>query len=98
MYWPTYLYIAVLVRCLISVTSSEARASRNHFFCLFFFWSPDFHELLHSMMSLFTEVKRQCAPLVLGWVTALVHYSCLALVDRNSFQPCSQSKLLCFGI
>ena len=61
-----------------------------------FFESPDFHELWPSMMSicLFTEVKQQWATLVLGWVTASVHCSCLwwglqlALVDENPFQPC----------
>ena len=44
-------------------------------FCL----SPDFHELWRSVMSacLLTEVKRQWAMLVLGWVTASMHYSCL---------------------
>ena len=51
----------------------EARASRDHFFGLFiyFFLSPDFHELWRSVMSicLLTEVKRQWAMLVLGWVT-----------------------------
>ena len=43
------------------------------------FLSPDFRELWHSMMStcLVTEVKQQWATLVLGWVTASVHHSCL---------------------
>ena len=35
---------------------------------------------------LFPEVKRQWATLVLGWVTASVHYSCL-IVNRNPFRP-----------
>ena len=39
------------------------------------------------------EVKRQYAMLVLGWVTASVHYSCLMAswlmpVDRNTFRAC----------
>ena len=36
-----------------------------------FFLSPDFHENLLSGINtcLFTEVKQQLAPLVLGWVT-----------------------------
>ena len=58
-----------------------------------FFLSPDFHELWCSMMNicLCTEIKRQWAMLVLGWVTAVVHYSYqlmalrLMLVDRNTF-------------
>ena len=77
--------------CILSTSSSEAHASRNLFFCL----SSDFHELWCSLMStcLFTEVKRQWATLVLGWVTASVHYLCLmalqlALVDQNPFRPC----------
>ena len=39
--------------------------------------SPDFHELWRNMMStyLLTEVKRQWTMLVLGLVTASVHYS-----------------------
>ena len=41
------------------MSSSEAHASRDHFF------------------SLFIEVKQQRAMLVLGLVTASVHYSCL---------------------
>ena len=59
---------------LLSASSSEAHTSRNHLFL-----SRDFHELWHSLMSicLFTEVKWQWATLVLGWVTALVHYLCL---------------------
>ena len=56
----------------LSVSSGEARHSRDHFFL-----SPDFHELWPSMMSisLFTEVKQQWAMIVMGWVTTLVHYS-----------------------
>ena len=44
----------------------------------FFFLSLDFHELWCSVMriSLFTEVKQERA-IVLGWVTASVHYCCL---------------------
>ena len=62
---------------VLSVSSSETRTCRDHFF--HFFLSPNFHELWHSVMSicLFTEVKRQWATSVLGWVTASVHYSCL---------------------
>ena len=63
----------------LSASSSEAHASRNHFFFVSYFWSPDFHELRHSVMSacLLTEVKHQWAMLVLGWVTASVHYFCV---------------------
>ena len=59
---------------VLSVSSSEAHASRDHFFL-----SPDFHELRRSLMSicLFIKVKQQWATLVLGWVTAPVHYLCL---------------------
>ena len=48
-------------------------------FIFTFFLSPDFHELWHSVMSICpsTEVKWQWATLVLGWVTASVHYCCL---------------------
>ena len=48
-------------------------------FRFFKFFSPDFHELWHRVMSicLFTEVKQQWAKFVLGWVTASVLYSCL---------------------
>ena len=45
-----------------------------------FFFSSNFHEFGHSVMSicLFTEVKWQWARLVvLGWVTASVHYCSL---------------------
>ena len=50
--------------------------SGNHFFSTFFLSPLDFHVLWHSVMSisLFTEVKRQWAMLVLGWLTASVHY------------------------
>ena len=43
------------------------------------FLSVDFHELWCDVMCtcLFTEIKQQWAMLVLGWVTTLVHYSCL---------------------
>ena len=60
---------------LFTMCSSKARASRNHFYS-FIFLSTDFHELWCSVVSicLFTEVKRQWATLVLGWVTASVHY------------------------
>ena len=80
------LEVTFYVSFLIA-SSSEARASRDYFFFLFFL-SLDFHELWCSVMSicLFTEVKQQWATLVLGWVTTSVHYSCLmalwlALVD-----------------
>ena len=68
----------------LSASSSEARASSHHFFCLFFcffflvFLSLDFHKLWYSVMSisLSTEVKQQWAMLVLGLVTTSVHYLC----------------------
>ena len=46
-----------------------------------------------------TEVKRQWATLVLGWVTTSVHYCCLmalqlALVDQNPFRPCLFNDLI----
>ena len=54
----------------LSVSSSEACASRDHSFRGFFL-SPDFHELWRSVISicLLTEVKRQWATLVVVWVT-----------------------------
>ena len=62
---------------------------RHHFFV--FFLSPNFHELqcgqddslsftevmAWPQLLSSTEVKRQWATLVLGWVTASVHYLCL---------------------
>ena len=50
----------------LSVSLKRACASTDNFFL-----SPDFHQLLHSVMSicLLTDVKRQQAMLVLGWVT-----------------------------
>ena len=53
---------------------------RLEFLGVTFFLSPDFHELWWSEMStgLITEVKRQWAALVLGWVTTTVYYLCLA--------------------
>ena len=56
----------------LSASSSKARASRDHIFNFFFFWSPDFHELWCSVMSTshINEVKQQWAASVLGWVTA----------------------------
>ena len=72
---------------------------------LFIFLSPEFHELWHSGMttSLITEVKQQWATLVLGWVTASVHHSCLMalrlmLVDGNPLNKsaqCSTSMKYC---
>ena len=52
------LVCQVSVHPFLSVSSSEACASRNHFFI---FFSLDFHELWRSMTStcVFTEVKRQ---------------------------------------
>ena len=67
----------------LSVSSSEACASRDHFFGgLFFFCfylSLDFLELWCSVIStcLITEVKQQWVTLVLGWLTSSVYYSCL---------------------
>ena len=59
----------------LSVSSSEACASKNHFF----FCLPTFMNCGGTVASicLFTEVKQQWATLVLGRVTALVYYSCL---------------------
>ena len=55
-----------------TLISSETRATRD-----LFFLSSDFHELWRRVLSacLLTEVKQQWAMLVLGWVTASVHYS-----------------------
>ena len=57
--------------CRKQVTFVKARSSRDQVFFLLVRLSPDFHELWRSMMSicLLTEVKRQWATLVLGWVT-----------------------------
>ena len=62
----------------------------------FAFFSLDFHELWRSMMSicLFTEVKQQWATLVLGWVTASVHYSCLWWLFALASRPKCLSALL----
>ena len=64
----------------LGANSSEAPASRDHYFLVFFFFflAPDCHELWCSVMStcLIPEVKQQWANLVLGWVTTSVHYSC----------------------
>ena len=62
----------------LSTSSSKARTFRDHF-SVFSFLSPNFHELWPGVMtiSLFTEVKQRWATLVLGWVTASVHYLCL---------------------
>ena len=66
--------VRIAIQVLLSTNSSEACTSRNHFFL-----SLDFHEWCCSVMSicLITEVKRQRATLVLGWVTALVQYCSL---------------------
>ena len=58
----------------LMVSSSEGRASRNHLFHVF-----GLHEMLRSALSncLFAEVKPQWTMLILGWVIALVPYSCL---------------------
>ena len=57
-FWRNELLLYILC-LLLSIRSSEARASRGHVF----FLSPDFYELWHSMMSLclFTEVKWHCS-------------------------------------
>ena len=49
------------------------------FFFYLFILALDFHELWCRVITtcLINEVKQQWATLVLGWVTALVHYSCL---------------------
>ena len=57
----------------LSGSSSEACASRDHSLYLFFFFLQTFK----ISICLFTEVKRQWAKLVLGWITASVHCSCL---------------------
>ena len=59
----TFLVQAIVRLVLLGIT---------FLFVSIYFSSLDFHELWHSVMSirLFIEVK-------LGWVTALVHYSCL---------------------
>ena len=78
----------LLTMYFLSASTSEAHASRNHFF-----FSPDFNELWPSVTSI-CSLKWQWATLVLGWVTVLVYYVCLcmivlrlALVDRNLFWP-----------
>ena len=69
---------------LLSVPSSKARTSRDHFFQIYIYFfilcvSPDFHELWRSVMNthLFTEVKQQWATLLLGWVNVSLYYACL---------------------
>ena len=66
--------VIFLKKTFLSASLNRTRASRNHFFL-----SPDFHDLWHSHNDFlsFTEVKRQWVTLVLGWVAATVHYSCL---------------------
>ena len=59
---------------LLSVNSSEALASRDHFFLFWFFFlflSPEIHDLWHIVRStcLIIKVKQHCAMLVLGRVT-----------------------------
>ena len=79
----SYDILIFICDIFLSTSSSEARTSGDHFFYLsfffFFFLSPDFHELWYSGMSTchITEVKKQWAMLVLGCITASVHYSCL---------------------
>ena len=60
-----------LIGYFLSASSGEACTSRD-LFSFHFFLSPEFRELWRSGMSilLFTEVKRQCATLVLGWLTS----------------------------
>ena len=62
---------------VLSTNSSKAGTSRDHSFSCFL--SPDFYELCRSVMSacLLTEVKRQRAKVVLGWVTTSVCFSFL---------------------
>ena len=81
---PLYLFL--------SENSSEARDSRDHFFHLFF--SPDFHELWPSMMSisLFTKLSSKWVNTEMGdrfcaLVVSLMALQ-LALVDQNPFWPC----------
>ena len=66
--------ICSICSLFFNVSSNEARPSGNHFFL-----SSYFHDCWRSMMSvcLFTEVKRHWAKLVLGCVTALLHYCSL---------------------
>ena len=74
-YKHEYSLTKEIKRCFLSTISSKARASRGSLF----FLCPDFYELWQNGKStcLLTEVKQQWAMLVLGWVTASVHYSCL---------------------
>ena len=86
---------------ILGASSSTVCTSRDHFlFCFFwlffFFLSPDFHELWHSMTStcLITEVKQQWATLVVEWVTASVHYSCLWWPCGSRYSTETPSALL----
>ena len=66
---------------VLSVSSKEAHISRDHFFL-----SPDLHELWHCVMTtvLFTDIQQQWATLVLGQVTASVHFSVDACKNLTS--------------
>ena len=68
----------------LSVSSSEAHASRDHFFL-----SPNFHELWHGHNDClsFTKVKWRWATLVMGWVTSLMHYLCLRWLFARASRP-----------
>ena len=71
--------ILSVMQPFLNESTSDARTSLDHFFQgFFFFLSLDLHELWRSLMSicLFTLALRQWATLVVGWVTAWVHYSC----------------------
>ena len=71
----------------LRVSLDRACTSRNHFFSVCV--SMDFHESWHGHNDclFFTEVKQQWAMLVLGWVTASVHYSCLRWLCTRARGP-----------
>ena len=70
----TSLPASINCEAFLSASSSEVLILEITFYWVFL--SLDFHELWGSVMSvcLLTEVKRQWVTLVLGWVTASVHY------------------------
>ena len=82
-------YSPILLSCFslfLSVSSSKALASRGHFFVLFifFFLSLDF---MHCGIAWLWTM------LVLGWVTASVHYSCLCWLCACVSRPKPLSAL-----
>ena len=97
--------ISIWVWCVQGDSTEKVSFIRDHFslnarFAPFFFflnfWSPDFYELWHSVMStwLITEVKQQWATLVVGRVTDSVHYSCLWLLAAYTSRSKPLSALL----